>query len=382
MNATRSLVSLLLLMLLFTGMRALMFVLLPAIALDSALPSTLAGLAAVLMNVGFAAALWTVERIPGDRRLRIGLTLAGALGSTLLLTAVRAHWLLLVVITVQSYALGGYFANGVPWMAAISPPEKRGGYMGAHELMAMVAYTVGPLFAGATLPVLGWRGVALSWIGLLTVVGLALLTIVAQSPPAAAAARRAADAAPLRLDLRFAAHAAMGACFTTLMSGFLNLLPIWVVGRWGIPAATTASLIGLARMAGLLGSPASGLLSDRVDRLKLISWYALLAAGTVFGMTRVGYGATFVVLLTLLCLVTSAMSPVYYAAVSEAYPVDRRPGELGRVVAVGNSTGQVVIPVLMSLTMGSYGYAFSYIAMAVCLITAAGVIWLQRQSAA
>lgn len=380
MRAVRTLVSLLSLMLLATGGRAVLFVLIPAISADVGLSPTVAGFAAVLINLGFVMAMWTVEWLPGNRRVRILRALILAFLVTVGLSLAHHPALVMALLMLLSYALAGYFANGVPWLAAIAPPDKRGQYMGAHELMAMLAYTVGPLYVGVHLPFVGWRSVTLIWSGVLLIVGTLMLFWVAEPPPAALTRiGRQAARKPVHIDLRLLAHASMGACFTMLMSGLVGLLPTWMVGRFGIPTAKTAALIGLVRMSGLVGSPIGGFLSDRVDRMKLMAWYIGLTILILLVLPALPYGPWFITMLALLCLFASAMSPVYYAKVAEAYPLDRG-DHLSTVVAISTTVGQVVVPTLMSLTLSGQGFGLFLLAVLNCGVSLGGVIWLMRQA--
>lgn len=396
-HTARTVVACLALMFLTTGLRATGFAVLPALAQEAGLSRGVAGMAAVLANAGYAAALWTTDALPGSRRARIAAALVGALAVCLALAATgaggsvspavvtdaapspfrTAAWGLSALVA-ANYCLGLYLGNGVPWLGQVAPPERRGRYMGLHELMAMAAYSVGSLYTGLALPRLGWRGTLLGWAVPMAAVGLGLLALAPEAPQPAPGprpqgpGRGAGDPAPPQVGPW--ALAWMGTAFLAIMSGFFGVVPVWAVAQYGASPAAVATAVGTARWTGLLAAPLAGYLADRFWPPKLMAVCLTVAILGLAALPWVPFGWPFVAILALVAFVTGAMSPLYYTTLSR-WQAAAGPGKGSptAVMAAASTAGQVVIPVLMSLALAWQPPAVIYLTAAVCAAALMGV---------
>jgi MFS family permease len=310
-------------------------------------------------------------------------------GGAFLLFPLLAHdpWSAAVLRGLAGLGLAGLYLPGVRVVAIAASAERRGLLVSIYVSAYYFGAALSLWASGTLLPAYGWRGASLA-LGILSVLALPLAILGTRGvpPPASRSARLQLSVlrhGPIRRNvLAYGAHscelyisrawlpaflaavllgqglgevdaAAEGARWAALIAG-LGTVGVWVGGwlsdRWG-----------RARVAMSIAA-ASGVLSLVFGWLGLVSWWAVLVVGCLYG------------------LLLAADSSIYSATVTEIAP----PEQLGSAQAAQAFTAAVassVAPVAAGLVLdlgGGYGSAFG-LAGLVGLAGALNLLSLARQ---
>lgn len=118
-----------------------------------------------------------------DRMLALWLVVFAA--SAAIPLADAPSWTFWGVAPLAGFALGGAWAADRPLLLRLAPPDRVGRFFGLYALVGRFAAVVGPLLWAAVVDGLGWgRPVAVLTLGLMTLIALALLRPIDDSPVA------------------------------------------------------------------------------------------------------------------------------------------------------------------------------------------------------
>ena len=171
---------------------------------------------------------------------------------------------------VFSAALGALFTLSEYWINAAAPPERRGLVMGIYATVLSLGFAVGPgllVFVGTT----GWAPYV-AGAALFALAGLPLLLARGLSPDMGGGTGRSVLSFVLA-----APTATIGAfVFGAAETGGFALLPVYGL-HIGFDAGAAAVLVSIVALGNVLFQIPIGLLSDRIDRRKLLLVIATIA---------------------------------------------------------------------------------------------------------
>jgi MFS family permease len=179
------------------------------------------------------------------------------------------YWAWLALRAIFGAALTALFVLSEYWINAIAPPERRGTVMGLYAASLASGFVAGP----AILALVGTHGAApfLAAIGLFIIAAMPIVMGSGDAPEIAAAPQVSV------------LHFLTGAPIATL-AGFLHgaietasmgLLPIYALHA-GLSAETGAGFVGLFALGNVLFQIPIGLVSDLIDRRKLLFLIGLI----------------------------------------------------------------------------------------------------------
>lgn len=341
----------------------------PAVMDEMYLSAAQVGLITGTMFLGYAVAVWTSGFIPLSRHTAV---IGGAVISVLgHLGFVLSHTvpLMLAMALISGAGVGIYLPRGVAVLAEAFPPTERARAFSVHEVAAMAAMMLGPLFLGVMMPLISWRGALALW----SVVGLvAIVLFWRYVPPERADADGAAavDAARLALDGRMVSLVGVGMAVFILLMGFVSVLPVIVATGWQVSPAAAASFVGLTRIGAVVGSVFGGLIADRFGRMQaLFVAYSVPLVMLLF-LYNLDYGLLFGVAVTVLTLTASVGTPAYYALVGDTYPAHLRARAAGVIGGTATMFGVVVTPVLLGWVLDHFAARNAF--LVVMVTTAVG----------
>lgn len=363
------------------------------IAADLGVPSAGEGALALLVGLGWAAAMPVVRATTGRWRDRHRIVAALALGGLVgLCSALAGSWVGFVVLR----GVGGLaVATGSPAVTAlafsVTPARRRGSNLGLIQSSTrLLGSLAAPVIVTSLAVQHGWRAaVAGSGVLLLVVAVVVALTV----PPSATAARRSRQVAAFRLrpggrrDLALCTVACvlLLAWLTVYSQSAVVLVSDWlaitiddagpVVGSFGFGAAVSALLVPIV--------------SDRVGRRPALAAAAGLggvAGAAVSGMIASGHAAPVWLAVTLLAVGGAAMGalPLVISIVPAETVVS---GDVGRAliapIAGGEALGAAVLPMAAAWVAPRLGGAEVLGASAVAVVSVAVLSrWLGRPAAA
>jgi len=270
----------------------------------------------------------------------------------------------LILRAVIGFGCAGLFIATESWLAAKAEPAQRGRVFSAYMLGTFIALALGQLLIGrakieASTP--------FNAIAALFAAALVMVSTTRAEPPRGTVS----EALPFGQLLRAAPVAVVGCLVAGLVSaGFYALVPAWMQDE-GIALDTIAVFMLVAVLGGLAFQVPIGQLSDRFDRLVVLSVLGLGFAGTAIALVVLPH--TRPVVFPLAALLGGFMSTLYPVCVANAH--DRMPADLvvavsGRLILI-NGLGSVIGPLIGTSVMARFSIdgLFYFMAAAALLLT-------------
>lgn len=199
-------------------------------------------------------------------------------------------------------SIGVAFILSEFWINALAPPGRRGLVMGIYGTVLSAGFAVGPAILG----LVGSQGAAPFIVGTAVLAAAAVPVFLALS--ANPAMREAPRGSILRhvwmVPLAAFAALAMGAS----ESGALSFIALYGL-RLGYEEASAALLVSAVAVGNVVLQIPLGMLSDRVDRRRLLLWIA--AAGTLLSVAMPAVSGTPMALFALLMLWGGMIAGLY-----------------------------------------------------------------------
>jgi MFS family permease len=238
------------------------------------LQAALAGIA-IALTAPFVPAL--AARF-GVRRV-IMAALALAITTTLLFKALPSMNIWLVLRLVFGAALGTLFTLSEYWIVSTAPEARRGLIMGAYATILATCFAIGPALLALTGSA-GWPAYALAALCMLTALVPLLLAPVLPPPSAprdGTGGRMAAVGRTIAM--------APGLTLAAFLAGFAEtagMSHLAVIGvRTGYSESAAALLVSLFAAGNVVMQIPAGLLSDRMDRQRLLVLLAVAGAAAL-----------------------------------------------------------------------------------------------------
>jgi len=324
------------------SVRALIYTLMPTIAGDLGLSSSLAGLVISLMLLGYTAGSWLAGWLPLARRWRIlggvGLSLVGSM----LFAAASSLPMLLAAGVAVGLGVGVYLPLGLSMLVEVGGSSRRAYYMSIHEVAATLGSFSGSAVVAVILLWTDWHGSIRAWA---VVGGLALLAFF-MVRDASGDGRARTSARPVPLDGKLVASILSYGIGTILVTGLISMLPLILVRAWGLGQSEAASLVGGSRLAGLVGVLIAGFLGDRLGHARVLLGLQTLCLLGGAAMSVDGYGPLFKAGVLLLAVGASGNITLSPVVVTAAYPPEEREMAMAMTSGLGGFLGMVASPAL------------------------------------
>jgi MFS family permease len=224
---------------------------------------------------GVATLLWApfvplFARHIGTRRILLLALLVAALSlAAFILT--EDYWAWLFIRIIFGATLTTLFVISEYWINAVAPPGRRGVVMGFYTTTLAIGFAIGPLIlliTGVAGPKPFLVGIALIVIGMLPIA-------VNQSAPQIEQETKI----PVSVFFTMAPVATLAALLHgAIETASMSLLPVYAL-RIDLGVEAGAGLLGLFLLGNILFQVPVGLISDRVDRRKLL--FAIASGGFI-----------------------------------------------------------------------------------------------------
>lgn len=300
---------------------------------------------------------WLADRI-GPRKVVAWATLFAAISSTAFLFLARDFASILILRLAVGLSCGAMYAPGMAFLSAWFPAKERGKAIGAYSGALVAAYAGGYLVAAPLAASYGWRAGMLGTSIPVFFAALIVFLLVRDRPADEQASTGTSPASTRAID-----PASYGGTRRTLLAAQLLISLAYMGHMWELYAfwgwigpyymanlfhagfgevqmvSIGGMLSALVIFAGVPAVWAIGSLSDRIGRLKAITFAALcsLTVQCIFGFLF-GKPLELVVLVGLwLGFWVIADSGIYKAGLTELVSADRRSLALGLQSAAGFS---------------------------------------------
>ncbi len=300
---------------------AALYLLLPFIARDLGLTYSQIGLMLAVRQF-----MSTVVNLPagiivdtlGHRTAFMAFALLGMAVPYVIIGATSAFWLMVLCSALMGLASFLWHPAAITSISEMYP-DRRGYGLAVHELGANLGDTVTPLMTGVLLGYLSWRQVIpVTAAGGILVGAIALQAVMRarRTVEAAAATRpRGGYLAGLRTLVRNAnlmILALVSGIRSFTQQGLQSFLPLYLVNDLKVPAVLVGFYLSVVQVSGMIATPISGTLSDRIGpkRVATAGMFSTSMAVAVFAAFHLG--AAFVAALALVGFFTYSMRPAIF----------------------------------------------------------------------
>jgi MFS family permease len=307
----------------------------------------------------------------------------GLIGSALLcfLIGLAGNYAqLLVLLVVLGIVAGTYHAPAASLIAQAFSPARRGSVLGMHTVGGNLSFFAMPLVAGGlTAATLTWRTPYLAFAIAPFLAGLLLMAVLPASTD------RARGGGSLEIFRQLAGVfrvvgplLSIAIMFQMLMAAIYAFLALYLVDARGFDAPVAAAIVATPFLAGLLGSPLGGALSDRIGRKPVIVW-TLVATGPILLLLNLVPTLLLIPVMFLMGLVGSARMPVIEGLLLDRAAPERRATTLGAYYLAAQELGGFAAPALGAIA-GAVGIGQAFGAVgAVAALFSLGLLLVQHK---
>jgi MFS family permease len=303
------------------------------------------------------------DRIGPRRVIVSGLVLIGI--SSVAIGMSSGYWQLLAALMVMGIASGTYHAPASAIIAETFGRARRGIAMGTHTTAGHLSFFAAPLVAGTLAAAGTWRTPYL----LFAVAPVACALLLWRVAPAGTRATGRHDWLATFSDIGAVARkigglVSLSILFQVLLSSALAFLSLYLVDARGIAPAVAAALFGVPQLAGLVGAPLAGTLSDRFGRRVVLLLGLAITGPASWLLVSVPNELVFLPLLAL-GISLSVRATTTEVLIVDNTPPTRRSTVLGTYYLVNQPVGGVAAPIFGAIA-GAIGIdvAFSGLASA------------------
>lgn len=357
---------------------AALYVLMPFIARDLGFSYSQIG---VMLSV--RQFMSTVVNLPagmivdtlGRRNLLMALAMLGTAVPFLVLSTVSAYPVMVVCLALMGVAS---FLWHPPAITSISEmyPSKRGYGLAIHELGANLGDTLAPLLTGALLTYLTWRQVISVTVAGGVILGLLVLRIVAGARKAAGAvagpaSRRAflSGLGVLARNTNLLALALVSGIRSFTQNGLMSFLPLYLVNDLKVPAALLGLYLAVVQVSGMIATPISGALSDRIGPKRVATAGMTTTTLALLLFAAVSAGAAFVAALAVVGFFVYSMRPAIFRWAIGVVPRQYEGTTVGALFTT-QSLFATLMPLVGGLIADRYGLLMVFYVIALSLVVA------------
>ena len=327
------------------------------------------------------------------------LGLVGVSFTGIIASLTHAFWQMAVCFVAMGLIGGTYHAPTSTFISQLIPSEKRGRALGMHITGGAASFSLTPAIAlGIASFFHTWRAsffvLALPSLLVGTMLGLTtkqVLTDADHGPKGSSLSKeRPAEKTstpeengPQKSWLEIIRALGFVVCLTMALqivfSSVSSYFPLYMVDHHNISPKWAGIVISVISVAGLIGAPLGGALSDRFGRKQVILFAFCLAGPFFFAVTRSPFGIP--LLLSLLCygMAMSFRMATMESLIVDVVPVGRRATVLGVYFFLGQETAGITTPIVGRF-IDKYGLdpVFTTLAIGLCALAVFALLLRKR----
>lgn len=292
--------------------------------------------------------------------------------------------MLLVCLVIMGLLAGGYHPAATPLISESIPEKQRGRALGFHLIGGNTSFFLGPIIAGATASVWGWRGSFL-WLAVPTAIfGLYFFWYLKRYD----VKKQVADAEkPAVVEEIPAAPGSKRRLIAFLVMSFLGggagmsiiaFLPLYARDILGASDQTAASLLSIVFFSGLWAGPVGGWISDKIGSVPIIIVTSLLSGVLVYLVQFPSLGFGFYAILFIIGINNAFRMPVSEVFIMSQASAKRRSTVYGIYYFTMQYTGAVFAPIVgWILDNYSFEVCFNIAAFTSVVVTLSCVYFLR-----
>jgi MFS family permease len=341
---------------------------------------------ALAIASGVTNAPWGIlaDRVGARRVIVWGLVLIGL--SSVAIGGSAAYWQLLVALLVMGIASGTYHAPASAIIAETFSRARRGIAMATHTTAGHLSFFAAPLLAGTLAAADTWRTPYFAF----AVAPIACALLLWRVAPPGSRMTERHDWLATFSDIAAVARkigglVSLSIVFQVLISASLAFLSLYLVDARGIAPAVAAALFGVPQLAGLVGAPLAGTLSDRFGRRVVLLLGLAITGPASYALVTVPNELVFLPLLAL-GLSLSVRATTTEVLIVDNTPPARRSTVLGTYYLVNQPVGGIAAPIFgavagaIGISDAFSGLATAFVVLSVIALAGAGMGSAWRRS--
>jgi MFS family permease len=320
-------------------------------------------------DAGFAVSAYTIasgvtnaplgvlaDRIGARRVIVWGLVLIGL--SSVAIGLSTEYWQLLAFLAVMGIASGTYHAPASALIAEMFS-SRRGVAMGTHTTAGHLSFFAAPLLAGILATAGTWRTPYIAF----AIAPIACAVLLWRVAPMGARSTGRHSWLATGSDIaavarRIGALVSLSIVFQVALSAAMAFLSTYLVDARGMSPGVAAALFGVPQLAGLIGAPLAGTLSDRFGRRIVLLLGLALMGPAQWALTVVPNELVFLPLL-LVGISLSIRATTTEVLIVDNTPAERRSTVLGTYYLVNQPVGGIAAPIFGGIA-GAIGIGAAY----------------------
>jgi MFS family permease len=357
---------------------AALYLLLPFIARDFGLSYSQIGFAlsvrqfmSTIVNLPTGIIVDTV----GRRNVFLALALLGTAVPYIVISATSTYWVLVACMGLMGVASFLWHPAAITSISEMYP-SKRGYGLAMHELGANVGDTLMPLLTGALLGYLTWRQVISVTVAGGVLAGLLVLRTVAHVRRQIDAVPRPATSGGYLAGLRILARntnlmilALVSGIRSFTQHGLQSFLPLFLVNDLQVPAVLVGIYLAVVQVSGMIATPISGTLSDRIGPKRVATAGMLTTTVALIAFAALDLGSAFVGALALIGFFTYSMRPAIFRWAIGVVPREYEGTTVGTLFTV-QAMFSTLMPLIGGIIADRAGLIAVFYVMGLALIVA------------
>lgn len=336
-------------------------------------------------DAGFAVSAYTIasgvsnaplgvvaDRIGARRVIVWGLVLIGL--SSVAIGLAGEYWQLLAFLMVMGIASGTYHAPASALIAELFS-SRRGMAMGTHTTAGHLSFFVAPLLAGIVAATGTWRTPYVAFAIAPIACAFLLWRIAPMGVRSTGRHGWLATVSDIGLVAkRVGALVSLSILFQVVISAAMAFLSLYLVDARGISPGVAAALFGVPQLAGLIGAPMAGTLSDRYGRRIVLLLGLALMGPAAWALAVVPNELVFLPLLVI-GISFSIRATTTEVLIVDNTPPERRSTVLGTYYLVNQPVGGVAAPIFGAVAGAvGIGVAYGWLAVIFLVLSAVALI--------
>jgi MFS family permease len=280
-----------------------------------------------------------------------------------LMSATHNYWMLLVCVTLVGIGNNIWHPAAIPTLAH-AYPERKGLVLSFHGMGGNIAEALAPMVIGAMLSWFSWRTtVVLNVVPGIVMAAMILVLLgaftMARDDNGGKVAKSRGFGAYLRdlgslMKNRGLMIVSVSAAFRTMtQTGLLTFLPLYLAYELHYSTFAMGVCLAVLQLAGFIGAPIAGHLSDKLGRKRVVMSSMILTAVTIAAMAFAGRSLAFVVFVALVGFFLYAMRSVLQAWAVDVTPKHMAGTGVGLQFGI-TGLGAAVSPVLFGMIADAY----------------------------
>jgi len=267
---------------------------------------------------------------------------------------------LLLALFIFGSGLGIYFSSGIFLISELFSSESRGKVLGIHEVAPPVGMIISFFLASLFTEMSLWRPLFILCALPGFLLALTFWHYVSEKEEETSLDRHTAFRSVLK-DKRLLLLLGPFTLNVICVSGIIGMFPLYLTGDCDVEVSTTAIIMGIARIGGILGSFIAGSISDKFGRIQTLFILLVATAASTLTFALLPFGSITILVLFFFIFCTDGYYPVNFALISDIMSPTMRASATALHMTVALIIGGGITPIIAGWIADVWGFTFVFL---------------------